>query len=167
MQTVPEQPEHPTMKPNIVNALVGAYLGGEPYMPGAQEGIPADWRTLREHSFVRSASGTNVTYELTEYLPVVERLSPGSDVTLYKGVAAPTFAALVDGLKKSLGKPQSKQKQKLEYEWGERYSPTHGGLRVQLGGSKHIDIGGGDSAPWAIAQLTINLWGAPRDRAHG
>lgn len=153
---------HPAMQPDIPNALVGAYLGGEPYMPGAQHGIPAEWRTLRHHTFERVATGATIQYVLTEYLPIVERLSPGADAAAYQGIAASTFAALVDGLKKSLGKPRSKAKQKVEYEWGVPYSPTHGGLRVQLGGSKQLDLGGGDAAPWAIAHLTILLYGAPR-----
>lgn len=152
-----------TMQPSIAAALVGAYCEGEGvYLPGAGPGIPPQWRTLRFHELSRIKPGEGVSYRFTEYLPDLARLGPVADAQAYGGVAGTTFAALVEGLKKSLGKPKKKQKQNVEFEWGEPGAPSWGGVRLQLGGAKEIKIGGGDSAPWGPSFFSIELMGARR-----
>ena len=152
----------PSMQPSIPAALVGAYLGGEGiYIPGAAPGIPDAWRTLRTHELERGTPGGGVHYRFTEYLPDANRLDAAPDSS-HAGVAASVFASLVDGLKKTLGKPKVKRKEKADFEWGERGSPAWGGVYLTTGRSKEIKIGGGDSAPWAVAFFEIQLFGAPR-----
>ena len=149
----------------IAGTLVDGYLSGGVYAPGAKAGIPPSWRTFRAHEFRRGSAGGGLFFGFTEYVPDVKRLKSKARPADFESRAELVFASLSGGLKTLLGKPASKGKQKVEFHWGG--SPAMegwGGVRVSLGRSSEIKLGGGDSAPWGNVRLEVQLMGAARPK---
>lgn len=161
-------PETLAPQPNgndIAHSLVNAYLAGTGvYVEGAAPGLPPDLSALRSHQFNRSEKA--FVYQCEEKLPTLARFAgfgPIADAAPYGGILTPIFTWLGDALKSSLGKPKTKRKQRVEFEWGGHPSePSWGGVYVTLSQGREIAVGGGDSAPWSPVTLEVQVMGAPR-----
>ncbi len=141
---------------DVGGSLIDSYLSGS-------GDLPATWRELRSHE-LQTANG--IWYEVREYVPDVVRFArstPGLQATDFESSLEGRAKVLRAALKKTLGKPTTQQKQKVEFSWGadDPQAPGWGGVRVTTGRSE-LSLGGGDSAPWFSHWLRVELMGAPR-----
>jgi hypothetical protein len=155
------EPAHPALG-SVAEMLVNAHLNFQPYMPGAEpEVVPTEWRSLRSHKLQREGGSNSLFYEAVEYLPDVAKFEASSSANEedYRSELEGTFSKLADGLKHTLGKPRTKQKRRVEFEW--TGANGSGRIEVALHASSGIEYGGDEPAPWDSRRLTISMSGSP------